>query len=313
MRSTIIFLILAIAFAGFNSLGIDPAVALEAYDGGQLDPKKMRHTEWDRYYYGTDDSYSQPDGRKLWSTEWYRLFLGNADYRNKLTWRDIFSPVVHNSNINVVQYFSSGEEVLQTATEGVPWSTDSLPYIGETGRNSWNISEKGKGNRQLAGNLFIGFGRGGWEFRKLKLSEIIEKYKILCIGQTLNGSACRSRVFTPTDAFKIGDDELKINPFFSHFKDEGLYSPILGSQRAKVGLAHIVSYDIPALSHAAGGTEITNPQLLVDKVDMNIKFKRNDNKWPRGNGFWYHSDFKDVAYLYTFKLYNDMVAKGNLE
>ncbi len=151
-----------------NYFMIDPAVALEAYDEAQLDPKKMRHTEWDRYYFGADDSYSQTDGRKLWSTEWYRLFSSNAeDHRNKLTWRDIFSPVVNNSNINVVQYYSSGEEVLQAATEGVPWSTDSLPYIGESGRNSWNISEKGKGNRQFAGNIFIGFGRAGWEFRKL--------------------------------------------------------------------------------------------------------------------------------------------------
>ncbi len=62
---------------------------------------------------------------------------------------------------NVVQYYSGGEEVLQKASIGIPWSIGAANPFGDLGRNSWNISEKAKGGRQLSGGLFSGDPGGG--------------------------------------------------------------------------------------------------------------------------------------------------------
>ncbi len=93
------------------------------------------------------------------------------------------------------------------------------------------------------------------------------------------------------------------------------------SNAAKLEHPHLLSFDIPALSFAAGGTKIDDKLgLLIDddhKVNMNNAFKRDG--WPTAhldkdkNPAWFHSDFKDVAYLYTSKLYKHMVDEGNLK
>ena len=86
-------------------------------------------------------------------------------------------------------------------------------------------------------------------------------------------------------------------------------------------LSILVCYHLqfPSLSFAAGGTKISKPSVLkeLNKVDMNDRFITNgwpdDHKDPEGNEAWFHSDFKDVSYLYTFGLFNDMVGRANLK
>ncbi len=77
---------------------------------------------------------------------------------------------------------------------------------------------------------------------------------------------------------------------------------------------HDLGYEIPALSFAAGGTKITS-FLASQAIDMKV---RMEDGWPeeRLGEFgtdWFHSDFKDVAYRYTYKLFDDLVNKGNLK
>lgn len=301
---------------------IDPAVPLEAYDPAQLNPAEMRHTDWDNFYFGQEleqgnsATYNDAGGRRLWSTEWYNLFPSN-DERSKLTWRGRFNSIL--SQANVVQYFSTGEEVLQQSDEGVPWSLGQ-PVFSDAGRNSWNVSEKAKGNRQLAGSLFIGDSGAGWEFRELTTSEILINYKLACTAYKLSypSKVCSTSLFSQEDAMALTDEELKIDPFFKHFTDGSILDPISGSQRAEKANAHALAYDIPSLSFAAGGTKIDKPRTLAEKqkVDMNGEFVTNG--WPQAHYHknkpaWFHSDFKDVAYLYTFGLFDSMVGRGNLK
>ena len=76
---------------------------------------------------------------------------------------------------------------------------------------------------------------------------------------------------------------------------------------------HNLAYEIPALSPAAGGTKISNfPRER--SVDMNDEMA---DGWPAerggvGNKKWLHSDYKDVGYRYTFKLFDHMVDKASL-
>jgi len=214
--------------------------------------------------------------------------------------------------------------VLQAATDGVPSTGDALPLIGELGRNSWNISEAAKGNRQLAGQLFNGDSRAGWAFRNLNDAEIetltLLRQKVACDPDNRRIGRCTTQIFEPArvNSTALTDVELRTNPIFKPFLNEGLLDETTGSAQALREHPHLLSFDIPALSFAAGGTKIGKPKVLAEanKVDMS-GYTTND--WPsehrdeEDDPAWFHSDFKDVAYLYTSQFFKDMVFRGGLK
>ena len=74
---------------------------------------------------------------------------------------------------------------------------------------------------------------------------------------------------------------------------------------------------VPALSRPVGGMSV------FEQDDKNIDMNDGVNGVPRLNGWgrmhnnfgvsWLHSDMKDMAYFYVFKLYEQLVQKGNLK
>ena len=62
---------------------------------------------------------------------------------------------------------------------------------------------------------------------------------------------------------------------------------------------------LPATSFATGANEIS--VRFSKNIDMMEEFK---NGWPlaerNNNPNWLHSDFRDVAYFYNWKLYDDI-------
>lgn len=76
----------------------------------------------------------------------------------------------------------------------------------------------------------------------------------------------------------------------------------------------ILAKGMPALSGAAGAISVMGP---FENNNMNSEAYRNG--WPRlvseepYGQRWKHSDLKNVAYFFTYKLFNDVVTKGNLE
>ena len=100
-------------------------------------------------------------------------------------------------------------------------------------------------------------------------------------------------------------DDLITNPLFTSFND---------SRMASTNALNIVDYrlrakmlgdSIPAESFAAG-------RNMIGGVSGNYNYQNEDgtpNGWPRTTGVWLHSDLKDVAYFYVWKLF-EKIRKG---
>ncbi len=70
---------------------------------------------------------------------------------------------------------------------------------------------------------------------------------------------------------------------------------------------------VPAVSGAVGG--ISTWEERIENHDLNSSDYHNG--WGRDVGndspSWRHSDMKDMAYFYVYKLYEQLVTKGNLK
>lgn len=300
-----------------NYFMLNPAVATEAYQS-VTNAKEMRHPDWDEYYFG--DNYQADveaenydgvrsdgkNGRLLWSTEWNKFF---TDDRKTLTWRNRLSTV--GGSTKVVQYYSSGEEVLRAATSGAPDPFDAfpeLPFISNTviGNNAWNIQEKSKGT----GNAFAvlaGNSSAGWGFNAT--CEIPDTLPVVIkICSELNHD--EARLF-----FNSPEVKLIAQPFFERFDEVGLMELSFNQDALDNSYPHVMGFEIPALSHAAGGTASSIFELKGNAFDMNNE--RFDD-WPQERGGvaekkWRHSDYKDVSYRYVYPLYDDIVTRGSLQ
>jgi hypothetical protein len=78
----------------------------------------------------------------------------------------------------------------------------------------------------------------------------------------------------------------------------------------------LLARGIPALSQATGGRSV-NTKIEGRNFDMQVSFRpaiwpnsSNDNDFANR---WLHSDVKNVAYYYTYMLFNKLVEEGELE
>ena len=76
---------------------------------------------------------------------------------------------------------------------------------------------------------------------------------------------------------------------------------------------------VPALSSPVGGSRIE--RSVDENIDMNLNSDENGvprpNEWGRNHPnfgvAWLHSDMKDMAYFYVYKLYEQLIQKGSLK
>jgi len=179
----------------------------------------------------------------------------------------------------------------------------AVPFNG--GINAWNYQEKSKGTQSLTASLQVGEVQGGWGFRVCGTEED-------SAGEDMN-IYCND-VMTPTQAFAQTNTTLRDTPFFYQMQT---IAPTTDEEVNK-----LLAYAIPALSLGAGG-EVIDLFIVDDQqIDMNTyPGLGNDIDWPGERGpfddvtprFWFHSDFKDVAYLYVYKLYDNIVVRGSLK
>ena len=72
----------------------------------------------------------------------------------------------------------------------------------------------------------------------------------------------------------------------------------------------VLADGIPALSNAAGGPDGGG---MSSSHNMNsLKGFHTQGLWPRDNDRWLHSDKKNMAYPYTYDVFNKIVAAGGL-
>ena len=105
---------------------LDAAVAAEAYNSALQYPDEMCPYDW------------MPYSHRTWASEWHKLWeFDPADERKKLTWKNRFGDIP-----NAVNYYSSGEDVLQNRPANSPHNSG----VG----GAWTYQELVKGRLETA-------------------------------------------------------------------------------------------------------------------------------------------------------------------
>ena len=231
------------------------------------------------------DIMSHPDWRNyerfLWCSDWHYLFH-KSDARSKLTWKDRFGNFPQALN-----FYSSGEEVLKNGTGAVPSIGAEL---------AWVYGEMTKGFSIATGGGIFHNGTGGWDFN----GHYDDWPLVPLVGTPIS----------PGDAAAIPRFNLRINPFFEPFSNEKMHDPddyVASAEADKYDeRSTILSESMPAISFAAGSNPID--LFMARNFDMmNMK-----NGWPRDEPDWLHSDIRNIAYLYTFKVYDKFTSVGGI-
>ena len=167
---------------------------------------------------------------------------------------------------NAVNCYSPTEDVLANVTPN--W------YGGE-----WSVQELYKGTAAL--HFIPGNCEGGWGY-----------------NDDHTNLAGFLTDFAKTNDFT--EAELVASPIFRRFDNDVLHQ----TNRitiAQTELNKVLGDGIPALSFAAGRNEISR---FGDGGNYNYQgVGIIPNGWPRTNGDWRHSDLKNVAYFYVWKLF----------
>jgi hypothetical protein len=286
------------------------AVAREAYDGNAMDADMVA------------DSWSSRDSR-VFASNWYKLWDSTpTDHRNNLKWNGRFSSIDPNK---VYNYYSTGEDVLKNLPAQQPDSIDTIGewFLQQCGSNgahpswyAWGLQEIGKGRdfESFGGSLYGGWGLNHDDaygdfvgFRR----ENVWVVKWVPYEQGIAAAA-------------NNPDQLKINPVFDRgdaLSDTSLYQAPndpngVGSLFARDNRGNLLSEMIPALSFATGAN-------AVDAWPFNFEMQGQmgtgmQNGWPQVRRQvdlsrpWQHGDYKTVAYLYVYDLFDNIRDKGQL-
>lgn len=213
-----------------------------------------------------------------WCSKWHELFSA-PDGRARLTWKSRFSavvPVVYN-------YYSAGDEIFEIF-EGMPH-----PFSGglfNLERYAWQKQELFKGRGEPGGTDWAGWGLAGF---------------------SLGGSWVN--IYSTLTANMASREQLQESPVFLQNPSSMFSQEISGLERDR-----ILAKGMPALSYAMGIKGISQPSLGRN-YDANIPEHR-PNGWGRSGTVygdrWLHSDVKDMAYYYTYDLFDEVVYRGGV-
>jgi hypothetical protein len=236
----------------------------------------------------------------LWAAYWHTLFTPYIDGRSGLTWSNRFSTITANANVTIYNFWSSGEDVLDNASNGV--------FAPPGPELAWADQEMSKGTalQQAASSLnSTAIQRGGWG-----ISTNYETSEVDGFGFTnwsaMPASQANSLASTNISLFKT-------NTFFTPFSDTALTGPTGSTEALKPNvLNQTLAEAIPALSFAVG-------RNAVDELDENQDMMELEDGWPTNRPInslkkprWFHGDAKDVAYPFTHNLWQKLVTLGNL-
>lgn len=266
---------------------LDAAVPLEAFDSTHRNRDEMRNPSW--------QNYNEASLWPYWASDWHLQFP-ETDGRSKLTWRSRFGNIP-----NAINYYSSGEEVLQNGD-------GAWPTAGAT--HAWVYQEMGKGRgdtlmAQIPGVVL----QGGWGFN--------HHWEILLTSP--DGEETNTyRVRTAQELQAIPLSDTVQNPFFGHFQLAALHDPAQGSATASQywPRAHTLGGGVPSLSFPAGSNPISTFELRnFDLMDLQDGWplERPEMPGPDTRRRWHHSDTKDVALRYNHRLFTHWINQENLK
>ena len=254
---------------------LNAAVAAEAFDASTTDDSDgqvnyMRHDNWVGF------------SNRTWTACWHRLFQP-ADDRSRLTWRNRFTNVLDRTEF--YNFWSSGDEVLEIATDGTPtilemaWMIINPWSDGDTSQYIWHKQEFYKGR-----NIIYGTGWAGWGFE--------------------------SNV-TAAAANAASNAVLRDAPIFEH-DPESMFAASISTNDTN----NILIKGIPALCWPLGRRLITINGVSDRNIDMNNSaLTWRPNGWLSHDKYgdrWLHSELIYVAHYYSYKLYETFIATGGL-
>jgi hypothetical protein len=312
---------------------IDAAMAMEAYDAGMPDATNMIHPAW-------RDATGRTYPNKLVASRWNELWP-DGDDRRKLTWRGRLGLLPRMYNV-----YSTGEEVLANSTGQAP---NILPtWLGGNGPSpwAWQVQEWTKGGNALVGipNItFVHNAHGGWGFNVKQMVSLNSNYDdpfFVSPNQRRPVKINEANLTTPVtgaDLFNIGSEYIfpigdrvaerlndlttnsaqKSRPLFKPFDIQAQLSGLGGAGIASTERVRLLAEVIPAVTYAMGANPLQRSNEASPQVpgyDMNINVEVG---WPSVAQYpdhqqWFHSDIKDVAYLYTWRVFDYIVNTGNL-
>jgi hypothetical protein len=292
---------------------MDAAFAIEAIDGSAGVNTNMIHPDWAEYT------------NTLWASYWHQLFTN--DYRTSLTWNN---RLANFQTAEVYNFYSSGEEVLRMYP-GMPpnaaiataeqigfaaqgqgafaafvihslWPDLSGKPVGDF---TWVWQEKMKG--RCDHDFLLGSSHNGWGFNNADPS-----YSWYT-NDPEEGGLVLVRLSPPLAA-ALPASQLQTNAFF----DMSAFTTLFGSGGSAYAQTYsnsIISSGIPALTLPVGAN-VVNILGAANNFNMQTSF---ENAWPlermqtSETNNWHHSDMHEVAYTYTYKLFQQMVTTGNLK
>jgi hypothetical protein len=148
---------------------------------------------------------------------------------------------------------------------------------------------------------------GGWNWNtEWDVPDSVEEF-----GETLYFR----RRLSNAEALLIADEQLRVKPFFDPFHNDDFHKTDkqVAAANNYEEVSRLLAASIPAISYPAGSTVIDQltPQRNFDMMHNTFK-----NGWPtsrKNPKNWLHSDMRDVAYLYVYKLYDKFCEIAELE
>lgn len=261
---------------------LNAAVAMEAYDRAELS-EDMVDSNW-----ATNDV---PLAYR--ASRWSGLF-GSDDFRSTLSWRGRFAGIR-----NAVNCYSETEDVVGNPRHAVLTVNEPV----------WVMQEYMKGTSLIHGaNLLPPFSHiaceGGWGRNA--------HYPLWCASGSTLGLSGLTR------------EDVIVNPLFTPFRNESerMSSTNLFSvaDTAATPQLRALADAIPAESHAAGANAFEVRANIINKR-LDLDLVSNTGLWPEeqtkkvkdgtGNEItvyqWKHSDLKNLAYFYVYKLFDVLV------
>ena len=250
------------------------AVPAEAYDAGpSLRAPQLVHPEWEEY------------PANSWAANWHRLFAADpGDDRRRLGWPGLFPKALPVA----VNFYSTGDEVLELAPDNDVGVLTGV--LGSLSHHSWHKQELFKGRG-------IGVGAGATDWSGWNVEEDWRGVAKVSVAE----------------ARRMSDADFRTNTVF-RCHPASMDEPAIP---LPVRAAHL-ALGIPALTPAAGATAFGGELLSAEMIDMNDDSSRGiarPNGWPyraKYPGRWLHSDMKDAAYYFVYKLFEQLIEKGEL-
>jgi hypothetical protein len=297
----------AIAFTSFSPSRyylINGAVPREAYSLSQIavtEKADMVEKEW--------RPYSNSGQSRLLAANWHERFTSTPnDARNKLTWKLRFENTLIKMQDKAYNFYSSGDEVVQNPTvDNANVGRELWRAIWRQGgfvRGAWVSQEYAKGGSSIAA---FGLSRtqAGWGFNLDRMEMNSE------------GSPVPTPPNYTTQTF-ISNESLIERPFFSPFNESALHNIYYGSAKAAETKVQydLLASGLPAMSYAVAANPMNG---MAENIDMET-LKTDSTEWPKQNhetqlsaGKWLHSDMREVAFCYLYRMYEKMINLGNLK